>query len=398
MKTWCALALLLCAGSAVAEPRVGRILYFGNAVTKEYIIARALQMRSGDPFSQDELELARERLSEITVLEYVEVQPKHNDDDTVDLVVTVDEKPRFAWGMHEAIHRRYGGIYLGPWLRFDNFRGRAEIIEGRASWGALTNYELSWKNPHILGPARLRLFLSGRWARHDFEYEPFRFTDVYGRGGLGRRLLPGIEFDSYYELREVEIDEAKFPWTNGKTRDDAVVLAISHDSRDAPEYPTRGLNATAEARFSSVAQDDPYQLYRFDAAGFWSLPILEVIGGRLGYSMGGQRLPVYERRYLGGPGDLRGVDFGSLEGDRAYIASLEIRRSLLEFPRFHLGLQLFHDWGKAYDHGSEFSEAPLLRGFGFGTHLNIRSRVLRVDWAWDEDGDMRVFAETGFTF
>jgi outer membrane protein assembly factor BamA len=288
-------------------------------------------------------------------------------------------------------------------LQLRNLRGRAETLDLSGRIGALHGAWLHWQNPSILGPAAIALFGETSWHRHDFSYEDFRLRNAYGRIGISRAIARWARARLSYTLREVGFDEVSTGFEAGTARDDAIEFSLEHDSRDIRYYPTKGVYAEAAVRFSSIAQQRPYQIYRLHAAAFANLPWIDVIGGHIGYRFGGQRLPVYERGQLGGPGDLRAAEFGALDGDATILAAIEIRRPLFLLPlrdgrAVGLGLHAFHDWGKAFDHGAGFDSAPVWRGFGAGLHVNLNTLNLRFEWAQDEAGENRFVFEDSFTF
>ena len=405
------LVLFLATSSAAQNPfltrnsdrRIGEISFFGNTVTKEYILRREFGIRSGDSYSPVAISDGWARLEALEFIAYVDIQEKRNDDQVVDLVLTIAEDDRFAWSPTLRYERSYDGVYGGLNLQMLNLRGRAEALELAGRVGALHGGWLRWENPGILGPAAIALFAETTWHRHDFSYEDFRLRNAFGRLGIGRDLGRWARASLSYTLREVAIDEVGSGFSEGTARDDAVEISLEHDSRDIRYYPTKGVHAEASARFSSIAQERPYQLYRLHASAFANVPIVDILCGRISYRFGGQALPIYERGQLGGPGDQRALDFGALDGDATILGTLEVRRPLFLLPlregrAVGLGLHAFHDWGKAFEHGAGFDSAPVWRGFGAGLHVNLNTLNLRFEWAQDESGENRFVFEDSFTF
>lgn len=405
-----ALALVPALGHAQATSRqakggrtVASITIFGNHVTKEYVLLRELNINVGDPYDPTAVSDARERLEGLAIIAYADIQEKWANPREVHLVIQVEEKKCFSIAPTCDYERRYGGFIIGLDLLLRNVRGRNESVRFSTGWGVFHGYRLRWSNPHILGPVKLGIYAGASWERYDFEYLPLRLADWELAAGAWRDIAPWLRFETSYHWRELDVDEAKDPWADSATKDPAFVFALSHDSRDLRYYPARGIFARASLRLAGVGRTQSYRIYEGRLAAFGQLPILGIVAGRIGYRAGNETLPFYERSYLGGPANLRGVDFGSVRGDNCFLATLEIRRPVFLLPldkerAVGFGFHAFHDRGAAWHYGSSFEEAPIRYSSGLGVHLNICTKNLRFEWARTDEGEDVFVFEDSFTF
>ncbi|HEX9641069.1 MAG TPA: BamA/TamA family outer membrane protein [Candidatus Krumholzibacteria bacterium] len=385
------------------DRHIGKIQFVGAKVTKQYILERGLGLARGDLYSWAAVTDARERLESLSFIEYVVIEEDFHDADTVDLLVTVNEDDRLIWAPHAAYERRHDHYVVGLDFAMRNLRGRHETLGVRSSWWGKHGYQAHWDNPRILDPASLSLRADISWESYKFRFEPFDFRDLFFEFGVGRQLGPWLKAEVAGQLREVVLEDGGTAFPDAIQRDDAVLLWLEHDSRDLRFYPSKGIHAWAAARFGRLGEERSYEVYRLHLAAFWNIPYVDILAARVEQRLSGSPLPVYERSFLGGPQDLRGIDFGSIEGDQHFLASFEIRRpiflmKLLEGRALGVGVHAFHDWGKAYEHGAGFDSAAIVRSWGAGIHFNFNTRNLRLEWARNEDGDDSVLFEDNFSF
>lgn len=377
--------------------------YFGNMVTQDYILDRVVRIQPGDEYDPLVVSDAWERLEDLAIIAYVDIQEKRPTPTEIHLAIYVEEDVRFLLTPNILYERRHDGFLLGFDARYRNVRGRDETIDFSATWWKRHGYDLRWSNPHILGSAKLGVYLAGRWHRYDFRFEPFRLTDFGARAGVWRQFGPWVTADVQYDHRQLRADDSEVDGVGGTVHDPAFQAGLRFDSRDLTYYPSRGILADATARFAGVGRETTYTILEGSLAGYYGIPYLEILAGRVAMRTSEDPLPLYERTYLGGPSNLRGVDFGSVEGDRSWLASLEWRYPLFLLPlrdgkAVGIGLHAFHDWGKAWEVDASFDDAPLRWSWGLGAHFNFNTRNLRLEWARTDDGDNVLVFEDRMTF
>ena len=113
--------------------------------------------------------------------------------------------------------------------------------------------------------------------------------------------------------------------------------------------------------------------------------------GYFGYAAGNQPIPLY----FGGLDDLRGVDFRSMVGDRAFYTNLEYRFPLIDYLAtpvvnvrsirgrvfLDVGGAWFDIYGQDFDfwNGEENRLEDAVSSYGFGVTINL----MGIDLNWD---------------
>lgn len=383
------------------------ITFEGNTRTKEYVLRRELGFAVGDDYDSEAISEAWERLEALPFVAYVEIDTERPGPGKADLVIKVEEDTSFRWAPSVEYSRRHGEAFHGSVdLGLVNLTGRAESIDLRLTAWHRRGARLLWQNPWILGDAKIGVYASTFYDAYDWEYDlegpvdaDTGFSDWGFRAGLWRAFGPWVTASLHGAWREIELEDLLV------VQDPQLSFALDHDSRDARYYPTTGLVAGAEILRGGLSDAvDGYTTTTLSVSNFNTIPVVDVIvAGHAAYRAASDRVPLHEVTFLGGPMSLRGVDFGSVAGDQAWRASLELRRPLLLLPlregeSIGVGLHVFHDWGAAFAHDASLGDQETRFSYGAGVHFNFLSRNYRFEWARnDDDEDHFVFEDT-FTF
>lgn len=391
------------------ERTVSEIVFTGHEVTREYILRREAGVEVGDPYSSSLLPEIRERLDALPFISYVDIQARPDGPGQMALEVKIIEDSRFRWEAGIRYERRYDGWIGDLTLGMINLTGRAERLSLRLFGYQQRGAELNWVNPHILGPAAIGVGLTAHVERFDWEYDPFRYTEWGLSGSAWHDFGPWVRLRGSARWKEIEVDEVGSDFAADAGGFGAFVeqetglrVSLVHDSRDQRHYPGRGLYLSASYQWGDFADAD-FSITELESRAFYSVPYVGILGGFTSVRLANDRLPFYERTYLGGPMSLRGVDFGRDRGDEAFRATLELRRPLYVLPlrdgkAIGLGLHAFHDWGKVWDEGESFGDRRPGWDYGAGAHFNFGTRNYRFEWARTDEGDDIFVFEDRFTF
>ncbi len=384
------------------DRKIGRISFLGNEVTQDYILYRTLGLKEGDSYDALEVSDAWERLEQLNFVAYVDIQQSRSAE-VVDLVIQIEEDQRVQVAPRAEYERRHDGVIVGLDARMLNVRGRAETVQLSTSWWAKHGYYGGWSNPHILGNARLGLAVGAYWERYDFRFESFRLREAGAWIGVSRPAGQHGQVGITYQYRDFGFDESDV--FSGSGADPRLDLNASFDTRNIQYYPSAGVHAEGQVSVGGLGQGDEagYTFFEAQLATFYRLPFVEILAARVWYRGADVTLPLYERTYLGGPSNLRGLDFGSIEGDQSYLATLEIRRPIFILPlrdgrTVGLGVHAFHDWGKSFEANDPFSSVPVRWSRGLGAHVNLNTKSFRFEWARTDDGDNVFVFEDTLTF
>lgn len=380
----------------------------GNTRTRTYVLERELGFAVGDEYDPELVSAAWERLEGLAFIAYVEIETERSPD-SVALFIRVEEDVRFNWAPGLEYSRRHGKTWLGQVrVGSNNVTGRGDTVDLAVEFWKLRTARLTVANPWILGDARLGVYGSVEARQHDWLFEPLNGLDVRDWGaelGVWRRFDPWVEVRVVGGWREVQVLDGNATFPSASVQDPFVVLSLEHDTRDARFYPNKGLHLRAQTRLAGFGDDfeSPYAVSDLSASGFLQVPYLKTLAGHVGYRGASDPLPFYERTWMGGPTDVRGAEFGSIEGDEAFRASVEIRRPVAVLPlregrSIGLGGHVFHDWGKAWEQSESFGDRGVHTSFGAGLHFNLNTSNFRFEWARNDDGDTVFVFEDRFTF
>jgi len=378
-----------------AVPRIADIAIYGNRVTHEGTILREMRIRAGDLADPAALAAARASLESLDWIVYADIQEKATPDGTVVLLVQVEEADRLDLHLFGEYRRlpRYKEGFFGLGATVDNFRGRGERLDVQTGLPGELAYSVRWTVPWVLGRRESGLYVEGYWHRFDFEYQPVRLMDRGFEVGLYRHLGRIWRAELGYNHRFLRADRTPTgsPLAGDET-DPTLRAAMILDTRDSRAYPRQGLRAEAELRLGGLGRGDTYGVVTGRVAHFVPVPVLGILAQRLLVQSGTADLPWYERVYLGDPTDLRGYEDGEVRGEAGLLATLELRRPLLDlaFDRdtaVVVGVHGFGDLGGAWERSDNIAKVRFERAWGAGVHAVLGGGMLRVEWARNRRGE-----------
>ncbi len=400
----------------------GPITITGNRHTTSVIIQRTLPFREGDPFDLGQIQEAWDRLENLGYFAYVDISyEEEQESGPVPLTIAVDEERTFHYYPLIKYDRRWK-YRLGIHLDEQNFRGRGEILRLDAYWLYAQGYDLSWTRPWFANRKWLEAGLAGSWQRAGFVYRPFDFMR-WSVGGRLRAYLRGhyyAEFEpvlSGFNQRENYFEpDLLHPglflqWHSGWRNRLTLTTTLGCDSRDLEAYPTRGIYDRLIARRHFSDGFDSFSEAIADFRHFIPTAWHHVIALHAYGRWVGEGLPPEDRLYWGGPETIRGYDYASLEGERAWLLSAEYRWPIFLMPiapqrALGLGIHLFWDMGDAWYHDARpyrvpqnvrYAPGPLM-SWGGGAYINLSSQNFRFEIARNRDGQNAFQFEDHFNF
>ena len=395
---------------------VGRINIVGNDRTHENVIRRELKIYPGDIFSREAL-IRSQR--EIFIMNYFsDVVPDivPYSDDEVDVEVTVEEKSSDRANLSFSISQTYG-LIGGGGIEFNNFRGRGQQM--KVSYQQGTNYSIygtrtnayksasiSFTDPWIFDSPNLvgaSLFYTERGYSSSYYYYPYDLTQRGGSLRWGRRFRwPDNYFrgtwmfaaskKEYFNLDEDYLQRVLLG--QDKTTNVSLTQVISRDSRDAPEFPTKGsvLNwtATLAGWFLGGTEHFVKNLFSLDyyTPTFWKLVLYNHVElGIIQKIRENSIIPPDERFIMGGagmvygtslrgyadnaispvPNNATGSSYSYWGGESMFKYTLEYRVPISENPTIY-GL-LFAEAGNTWMDLKTTDPFNLRRSAGFGVRF-----------------------------
>ena len=384
------------AQETASETIVG-IRFHGNYSIADAELLAAIGVNVGDSLDEKTLELIALRLKEHERVGSVDIRKRYRSltrTDQVVLLIVIEERVpvREKWMFFPVFNwtDEYG-VTFGARFTTVDLLGAGERISFPLTWGgerraaaeltldvdkaALTRVEggidlFRRKNPHFeIDDTRVRV-----WG------EALKRVGVFETGGT-----VGWADVDFGDLREQQLTYGVF---------------ARLDTRQEVNLPRNAFYIGAGwDRLEIFDRDVGFNRYTVDLRGFKSFIGRSVIAAQAYYRGADDRLPDYERPFLGGAQTLRGYDAGAFIGDNLVTASVELRVPITPpVPVGLVGVDFFFDTGTVYDHGTKLSQAKFRHGVGGGVFFFIAFVGLKVDVGYDLDDSVKFHFSTGFRF
>ncbi|MFV0339273.1 MAG: outer membrane protein assembly factor BamA [Parachlamydiaceae bacterium] len=326
------------------EPfRIGMVKVFGNCTTQTNVILHETLLVPGEKFNTDKLKRTEERLTNIGYFSNVNVYAVRSEGDNTcedgsyrDVNIEVEEKQTGKFGVffgYSTVETLFGGLSITE-KNFNSaglcsilsgcpgsLRGGGEFLSLTSTVGnKSTAYGLSWTKPY---------FMDTKWSvGFDIDKSYNRYiSDDYDIKALGYTLRANYEFNPFvrlslhYRIRNTKVSLDSKPFEDCELYHasrihgliSAAGFAISYDSTDRFEMPTRGFRSVLEAELAGIGGDHTF--YGLAYLNSYYTPFLEKgvfkLRGDFRFlqpfaGTGFNDMPLDERLFLGGTNTVRG--------------------------------------------------------------------------------------------
>lgn len=257
---------------------VRNIFISGNTKTRENVIRREMKLYPGDVFNREKLIRSQREIWILNFFGNVTPDVLPVDEDEVDLEVVVEEKSSDRASANIGFTGEYG-MMGGGGLEFTNFRGLGQRLILSFNVGTQYNFystakpskyhsfSLSFTDPMLYDTPNLvgaSVFYTFRGASTQYYY-PLDFTVLGGTLSWGRRFRWPDDFfrgnwafrisEKNYKGDVADIDRylgysEPGDSTRATSRGISLTQIITRDSRDRPEFTTRGSRMVWETTLS----------------------------------------------------------------------------------------------------------------------------------------------------
>jgi len=376
---------------------VERINIAGNVRSQDKILRRELQLAEGEIFTLRKLQRSKQRLTNLGYFEKVDVSTAPGSDKTKIIVnVDVTERPTGLFSIGGGFSSSDG--LLGTIdLSQNNFLGRGWQASIKVRAGAnLQQGQISFTEPWLFDRPLSTGVDVFSTQRQFVEY------DYRTLGGGVRLSHPFEEFWRWhlgYRLSQDEILHVKNP-DDSFLRDEEgtqvtslVTGSITRDSRDSVQMPSRGGQFVLSTELAGLGGDNHFAKTTAMLTYFKPIWFGHILSGRAeggyGFGFGDERLPVFERFYLGGPNSIRSFksrqispkdDFGTrIGGTGEVLGNIEY---IIPLP-FDIRLAAFFDVGNVYGFKTKFDLTDLHYAAGGGVRWVSPFGPIRVDYGFN---------------
>ena len=378
---------------------VERINIAGNVRSQDKILRRELQMAEGEIFTLRKLQRSKQRLTNLGYFEKVEVNTAPGSDKTK-IVVNIDvtERPTGLFSIGGGFSSA-DGILGTIDLSQNNFLGRGWLATIKIRAGArIQQGQLSFTEPWLFDRPLAAGFDLFSTQRQFLEYD-------YRTLGGGLRLShPFEEFWRWhlgYRLTQDDILHVKNPQDSflrdeeGTHVTSLVSGTIARDSRDSIQTPSKGGQLAWSTELAGLGGDHHYSKSTMFMTYFQPVWFGHILSGRAeggyGFGFGDERLPVFERFFLGGPNSIRSFktrqispqdEFGTrIGGTTEVLGNVEY---LIPLP-FDIRLAAFFDIGNVYGFKTKFDLTDLRKAAGGGIRWVSPFGAIRLDYGFNLD-------------
>jgi outer membrane protein insertion porin family len=387
---------------------VQRINIIGNTRTKDKVIRREVLIAPGDIFSTTRVEVSKKRLDNLGYFSRVETFPEDTGvPGRKDLTVQVEEKRtgslNFGAGFSTVdsvigfVELTQGNFDLTNW---PTFTGGGQKFRARAQFGSSRqDYILALTEPYFLDR---QLSVGGQIFYNEADF----LSSVYNQRNYGlalnaRKAVARFTSASIeYRLENIDIFDVSpsvsqaIGLEEGSRTKSQITTSLVYDSRDNPFLTHRGQRFVLTPYIAGGFLGGDTQTYGFDLEGsqYFSLPYDMILLFNAEIASvdtwgSGDRVPIFDRLFLGGANDLRGFSFRDvgpkdengepLGGKSKARATVELTFPIIEKVR----AAVFYDIGfvepKAFNAGGRPAS-----DVGVGLRLDLPIGPLRLDYGF----------------
>jgi outer membrane protein insertion porin family len=390
---------------------INRVLVEGNTKTRDNVIRRQMRLVDGDLFSGSNLRRSNARLNKLDYFDTVEITPEPAESpNEMNLRVKVKEKAtgQFSAGVG---YSSYSQVFFSGQVLERNLFGMGYQLSFTGTVSSRSaDYTTTFWNPHY-DDTKLGLGMS--------VYNKISEYGDYDKQAMGAKLLFGYPLGEYtnlnwsyrlerYTIEDVDDDADKvIKDIEGQNWASAIYASIKRDTTDRRINPTRGMTHQFSVEFGGgvLGGDDDFIKYIADANHYFPVFLDTVfhLHAQAGYIMenGGERIPPFERFYLGGMNSVRGYEDRTISplyndkdvsegyeegeekgGNKSFFLNVEYLVPLNKEMGL-LGL-VFFDAGNAWDE-DETIDFDLYKSVGAGVRWYSPLGPLRLEYGYPLD-------------
>ncbi len=397
---------------SVNEGRVARVrnvIIRGNTRTKDPVIRRELLVYPGDTLNEVKARNSAARLRNLGFFDsanYMLLPTEDPDVYDVEFDVTEGRSGQFLAGVGFSSEDKLVGfieLSQGNFDLFDppSFTGGGEKLRTRLQLGTeRRDIDVSYVKPWFLDQ-QLTLTVSGFQNERRFLSDDYNQKNTGGSVGLRKSLGGRWRGGVTYTLEEIDVfdvaDDASevIKIEEGTSLRSGLDFSITRDSRNQVWIPTRGGRVVLNTGFTGGALGGDEEIYEVGIRSSYYYPtvwdhVLNLQGWvrSVEYYGDSNRVPIFDRLFLGGTRTLRGFRFRDVSpvdenqdpvgGQTMYYASAEYLIPLSEMFRY----AMFYDWGvvNAESFDTDLGEAN--SNYGVGLRIDMPGFPLRFDYSW----------------
>jgi outer membrane protein insertion porin family len=376
---------------------VRKIDITGNLKTKEKVVRREMAIMPGQKYKQSLMMRSVRNIYQLNFFSNVKPDLRPNDDGTVDLEFSIQEKDNIGQLSLGASYSAAQGFMGTFTTSIPNFRGAGQKLDLNLDIGQYQqDVSIGFTEPWAFNTPT-SLYGSLRYSRYNYNSSYYGAQTQYGFNGSASRRLkwPDDYFSASvgYELmwkEETDTERTYFPVSNAKLMPRGVNSKVSfslwRDDTDMPKFPSEGSRFSLSPEIAGVGGN--YQYIKTTVSYDWYFPLFWkfVLSTKTKFGLisplPGTDMIKYSRYdafTAGGSwitqGVVRGYDDMSICGYRNPERGISLLTlgAELRFPVIDQMLYLsgFGDLGNSWASISQVSLTDLYPGAGVGVRVDV---------------------------
>jgi outer membrane protein insertion porin family len=386
---------------------IDRITIKGNTRTRDNVIRRELRLVEGGVFDSKALTASTQNLQRLQYFEEVNITPEPSlDPDRMNIIVEVKERSTGTFSIGAGYSSVDKLIVMGQ-ISENNFLGRGDSLSLSADVSASSaRYNLAYTNPHLNDSELswgLDLFSTER------EYDDYTKDSKGGGIRVGYPLIEKIRIYGDYSYTDTDLtdvsEDASYIIRNSVDLHitSAIKVSLVRDTRNRRYGATEGSRNVASIKYGGGPLGGDAQFTKLEGSTSWYFPFLfdttfhfKAAAGQV-FENDTDKLPVYERFYLGGLTSVRGFEYAKISpvdpftderigGDKMWYTNTEIIFPLLKEQGIN-GV-IFYDTGQVLNDDEDWGSSDSIKhATGFGIRWLSPMGPLRLVWGYNLDPD-----------
>jgi outer membrane protein insertion porin family len=395
---------------------VNRLEFSGNTQTRDQVIRRELALVEGGVFNTEALKYSIKRLNQLGYFKpldehAISVERVAGENNKLDVTIKVEEQNRNQLNFGAGVSQ-YEGVFASFSYTTSNFIGRGETATIGIQTGTRTNsYQLAFTEPFLFGrPITAGTNLFSR----KIDYALLGTGTDYSEVRSGFNITTGVPvrrftraFVTYgYELVDTAMTDdfekalntggSPFFLDEGSFVESSITPSIVHNTVDNPFAPRSGKRLSVSYEFGGGLLGGSNHFAKPEVEAILYFPVtrrtalgLRGQAGRI-WNFGTRDLPYYQRYFLGGEYQVRGVDIrtvGPLNENNVAIGGTSFVLFNAEYYLDILPLVralAFHDAGQAFaDDAIDLRTLRTSSGVELRVMMPVLNVPIRLIYAWN---------------
>ena len=359
---------------------VGNIEILGNIKTRDNVIRREFRLKEGEVFDGSKLKRSKQRINNLNYFEDVKIDTHRGQDpDLIDVLATVTERPTGSFSVGVGFSSIENFIFSTS-VTQDNLFGNGQRLSLNAHLSSIrTDFKINFTEPRLFDS---EISFGVDAFNEDQDYISFDAQSTGGGFRLGKNLSEYDSINFKYRLANVETsgvdasDETEF-FKNGTRLTSRIAPTYVYDSRDNFLNPSSGWRHVVGFELAGLG-GTKFTKHFYEVTYYHPLvgKLVAAAHARINYAdgYGNDKLPAFERFFMGGPTSLRGFNIGDvgpknddddpIGGNQSLLFNLEVQ---YPFTKSFRGF-MFYDRGNVYGNGATITDTDTSFNLGKMRH------------------------------